>query len=154
MLQLSINFDFRSEYKHLSARERRQFGNFLSVEGLLEIKINDTVYFYEEACPLLEFYLQLEKWLRKPLSKRGDFLYHTLELDEDEPFLAVLHFQGFARLRAIWPEADLYNVFPAPYLHKNLEELRDRLGLAIEQHYQLELRELPLKKADRALNVS
>lgn len=140
MQQLFINFDFRSDFKHLSARERRQFGDFLYVEGLLEIKINGVTYFYEEACPLLEFYLQLEKWLKKPFSKRGDFLYHTLELDEEEPFLAVLHFQDLARLRVIWPEAELYNVFPVGYLHKKLEELRDRLGPAIEQHYQLKLK--------------
>lgn len=90
MQQLFINFDFISDFKQLSALERRQFGNFLYVEGLLEIKINGITYFYEEACLLLEFYLHLDKWLKKPFSKRGDFLYHTLELDEEEPFLAVL----------------------------------------------------------------
>ncbi|WP_366248453.1 hypothetical protein [Terribacillus aidingensis] len=127
MQQLLINFDFRSDFEHLSNRERRQFGNFLYVEGLLEIKINDRTYFYEEACPLLEFYLQLEKWLKKPFAKRGDFLYNTLELDEEEPFLAVLHFQDFARLNVIWPEADVYNVFPADYVHEKLQELRDCL---------------------------
>lgn len=139
-MKLSINFEFNSDFNHLSSRERRQFANFLLVEGLLEIKIDGIAYFYEEGCPLLELYLQLERWLRKPFSKRGDFLYHTLELDGEEPYLAILHFQDFARLRVIWPETELYNVFHATYLHKKLEELRDRLGPVIEQHYHLKLR--------------
>ncbi|QXE01899.1 hypothetical protein [Terribacillus sp. DMT04] len=139
-MKLHIDFAFNSDFNELPVHERDLYNHFLLVEGLLEIKINDAVYFYEEYCALLAFYLQLEKWLAQPFAKRGDFLYHTLELDEEEPFLAVNHFQDQAQLHVIWPEADLYNVFPADYLHKELEKFCFRLGPAIEQHYQLQLR--------------
>ena len=59
--KITFEYDFVSDRKSISTKDRRNVSTILAVEATLTIKINDELYFETELA-ILEFYKSLWRW--------------------------------------------------------------------------------------------
>lgn len=141
MNTVEFNYLFTTNFAHYTPKERRDSSIALEADATFEIKINNDEYFKEDIA-ILEFYIYLEKWLKKLKRTDIDFKYFTLEVDDDEPLISLLKFNDkSARLKVLWPSQDLYNVFEYDYILSKFRELHEQLGRDLEEHYQIRLKD-------------
>jgi hypothetical protein len=75
-------------------------------------------------------------------SKRAqEFYYYTLEFDEyeDGAILSIIPFGDSARLKSIWAEQELYNVFDLGYLVRAFLTLEKDLKRDMEAYFSIKL---------------
>ncbi|WLR41841.1 hypothetical protein LC087_13455 [Bacillus carboniphilus] len=138
--KIEINYQFTSGASEIPKNRRKDPSIAYMIEGDLIIRINNRLYFKENLA-LLEFYLCLDDWFKniKKKHKIIEFKYYTLEYEEDQPIIELLPFNDKARLKSIWEEEQVYNVFDLHYLVQQMKGLYYELGDAIQQHYQISI---------------
>ncbi|WP_128743513.1 MULTISPECIES: hypothetical protein [Virgibacillus] len=117
----------------------------LDITARFSIFINDDCYFDEEEFPILEFYKYLYEWKEKTnnLNRIQEFHYYSLEYDEydDGAILSLIPFGGDkARLKSIWAQEYLYNVFDASYIKDEFMSLESSLKKDIEEYFNIDLK--------------
>src|SRR5690606_40734589 len=81
-----------------------------------------------------------------------EFHYYTIEYDdyEDGAILSLIPFSNKARVKSIWAEQDLYNVFDLDYIVREFIQLEQNLKRDIENYFGIELKKfikhIPLMK--------
>ncbi|GAF64670.1 hypothetical protein BTS2_1566 [Bacillus sp. TS-2] len=140
-----VIFDYRftSEKDSLHYKMRKDVSSLLNVSTVFKIYINEDLYFEQEEFPILEFYKYLYKWkiaIQKD-KKVYEFHYYSIEHDEYEEgaIISLIPFGDKMRLKSIWAELELYNVFELDYLISELIALETRLKRDLENYFQIEL---------------
>jgi len=140
---ISFEYQFISNKGIISNKLRRDVPSILAVEAMLTIKINDEIYFQAEL-PILEFYKALFKW-KENISKDHvpEFHYYTIEYDdyEDGAIISLLPFSNKARIKSIWAELDIDNVFELNYIVPQVCALEQKLKEDIEEYYGINLKD-------------
>lgn len=141
--QIKMEYQFTSDKDAISDKQRKDVSAILDVSARFKIFINDDLYFDQEEFPILEFYKYLYNW-KKAMnqSKRAqEFHYYTLEFDEyeDGAILSIIPFGASARLKSIWAEQELYNVFDLDYLIRAFLTLEKDLKRDIETFFHIKL---------------
>lgn len=138
-----INFDYNfiSDKKTISNKDKRNIAAILAVEATLTIRINAELYFETEIA-ILEFYKCLWKWTEQvSVDCIPEFHYYTVEYAdyEDGAILSLMPFSNKARLKSIWAEKDLYNIFDLNYIVQEFILLEKNLKRDIEDYFEIEL---------------
>lgn len=139
--KINFEYEFTSERGVISNKQKRDVPSILAVDALLTIKINNALYFEAELA-ILEFYKALFKWKEKIKNDViPEFHYYTIEYDdyEDGAILSLLPFSDKARVKTIWAEAELYNVFGLDYVVSEFCELEQKLRIDIERFFHIRL---------------
>ncbi|MBP2076954.1 hypothetical protein [Oceanobacillus polygoni] len=142
--QVKFHYNFTSDASDISNKQRKDVSSILDITAKLSIYINDDCYFDEEEFPILEFYKYLYKWKERTndLNEVQEFHYYTLEYDEydDGAILSLIPFGGDkARLKSIWSQEDLYNVFDVSYIKDEFMALETALKKDIEEYFEINL---------------
>lgn len=150
---ISFEYQFISNKGIISNKLRRDVPSILAVDAMFTIKINDEIYFQAEL-PILEFYKSLFKW-KENISKDHvpEFHYYTIEYDdyEDGAIISLLPFSNKARVKSIWAELDIYNVFELNYIVPQVCALEQKLKEDIEEYYGINLKDF-MKHIPYSLN--
>lgn len=140
--RISFHYEFISGKGAISNKDRRDVSVILTVEALFTIKINDAIYFEAELA-ILEFYKALFKW-KETLTKENikEFHYYTIEYDEyeDGALISLIPFSNKARIKSIWAQWEVSNVFDLDKAVQEFIALEGRLRKDIEQFYQIDLK--------------
>lgn len=142
--QVKFTYEFTSEKDCISYKKRKEVNSILNVSARFIILINNEVYFDQEEFPILEFYKYLYNWVNanKKYNIIQEFHYYSLEFDEyDEGAIVSLipFHKNMARLKSIWAEQELYNVFDLHYIVNELTALEKRLKRDIEEYFDIRL---------------
>ncbi|RCW76900.1 hypothetical protein [Saliterribacillus persicus] len=140
----NINFEyiFASDKGIISNKNKKDVPTILAVEATLTIKINNELYFEAELA-ILEFYKSLYKWKEKNTKdKIPEFHYYTIEYDdyEDGAILSLIPFSNRARLKSIWAESEINDVFDLNYIADQFLALEKKLRNDIEEYYDIKLK--------------
>ncbi|KRG13034.1 hypothetical protein ACA30_17195 [Virgibacillus soli] len=142
--QINFNYEFTSGKDCISYKKRGDVNSILNVSARFTIKINNKIYFDQEEFPILEFYKYLYNWVNanKKYNITQEFHYYTLEYDEyDEgAIISLIPFGGnMARVKSIWAEQELYNVFNLEYIVNEFTNLERNLKRDIEEYFDIRL---------------
>ncbi|MBP3950258.1 hypothetical protein [Bacillus suaedae] len=139
--KISFDWKFVSDQKSISNRDRRDVPTILAVDALFTIEINNEIYFQAELA-ILEFYKSLYRW-KEGMTKDEipEFHYYTIEYDDYEAgaILSMIPFSDKARVKTIWAEIDIYNVFELNYIVKEFLALEATLRKDIEEYYEINI---------------
>ncbi|WP_340083881.1 hypothetical protein MHB50_13240 [Siminovitchia sp. FSL H7-0308] len=139
--KISFEYEFISNKEIISNKHNKDVPSILAVEAMFTIKINDEIYFQSELA-ILEFYKALFKWKEK-ITKDNipKFQYYTVEYDdyEDGAIISLLPFSDKARVKSIWAESDIYNVFDLNYIVTEFVDLEQKLRKDIEEYFDIKL---------------
>lgn len=77
------------------------------LEGILEIHINNILFFNQSGILLIEFAIFINRWLKRiKKEKLDDFNFETM--DYDEPILTLNYVEkNFYRIFSIWQEIEI-----------------------------------------------
>ncbi|AIM16853.1 MULTISPECIES: hypothetical protein [Neobacillus] len=140
--KITFEYKFVSDKGIISNRDKSDVPTILAVEATLTIKINNELYFETELA-ILEFYKALYKWKEKITEdKIPEFHYYTIEYAdyEDGAILSLIPFSNKARVKSIWAEQDLYNVFELDYIAREFIQLEANLKRDIENYFGINLK--------------
>lgn len=140
--KISFVYNFHGDKNGLSKKDRKDVAKILSVDADFTIKINNELYF-EAPLAIFEFYKSLYKWKEEIRDSHiPEFHYYTIEYDdyEDGAILSLIPFSNMARVKTIWPEQDLYNVFDLNYIVNEFIQLEENLKRDIEEYYGIQLK--------------
>lgn len=136
---------FTCESDCISYKQRKNVNAILHVSSRFSIKINNEVYFDQEEFPILEFYKYLYTWVSAYKSSGivKEFHYYTIEYDEYEEgaILSLFPFSDKARVKSIWAEIDIYNVFDLDYIVNEFVKLEERLKQEIEEFFDIKVKD-------------
>ncbi|PAF14346.1 Uncharacterised protein [Niallia circulans] len=140
--KITLDYTFTSQNGIISNRHKRDVPAILSVEALFIVKINNKLYFEAEIA-ILEFYKALFEW--KNAIKEGftpEFHYYTVEYSdyEEGAILSLVPFSNKARVKTIWAETDVYNVFDKTYVVNEFLKLEESLKNDIEGYFNINLK--------------
>ncbi|AQX56252.1 hypothetical protein [Priestia flexa] len=141
--KISIQYNFVDDNNIISNKDKRDIPTILAVEATLTIKINNELYFETELA-ILEFYKSLYTWKEKITEDNiPEFHYYTVEYDdyEDGAILSLIPFSNKARVKSIWAEQDLYNVFNLEYIVNEFILLERNLKRDIEKYFEIRLKD-------------
>lgn len=139
--KITFEYDFVSDRKSISNKDRRNVSTILAVEATLTIKINDELYFETELA-ILEFYKSLWRWKESiTIDSIPEFHYYTVEYAdyEDGAILSFIPFANKASVKSIWAEQDISTIFD---LHDIVQEfilLEANLKRDIEEYFEIDL---------------
>lgn len=139
--KITIEYTIINERDFISNKDKRNISTILAVEATLTIKINNKLYFETELA-ILEFYKSLWKWKEQiTIDNIPEFHYYTVEYNdyEDGAILSLIPFSNKARVKSIWAEQELYNVFSLDYIIGKFVQLERDLKRAIEEHFEIQL---------------
>lgn len=143
--KITFSNTFTCESDCISYKQRKNVNAILNVTSKFTIKINDEVYFDQEEFPILEFYKYLNKWvsLYKTSGVVKEFHYYTIEYDEYEEgaILSLMPFSNKARVKSIWAEIDIYNVFDLDYIATEFVKLEETLRYSIEEFFDIKVKD-------------
>lgn len=142
--QINFNYKFTSEKDCISYKKRRDVNSILNVSARFTININNEIYFEQEEFPIFEFYKYLYNWVNtnKKYNNIQEFHYYTLEYDEYDggAIISLIPFGGkMARVKSIWAEQELYNVFDLEYIVNEFTILENNLKQDIEEYFDIRL---------------
>ncbi len=139
--KISFDYIFDGDKNSISKKDRKDVNKILCVEATFTIKINAELYF-EAPLAILEFYKYLYKWKERITEERiPEFHYYTIENPEEEgPLISLIPFSNMARVKTIWPEQDLYNVFDLNYIVNEFIQLEENLKRDIEEYYEIKIK--------------
>jgi len=139
----TIDFEMMisGEPDYISNKDNRNVSCLLSVDAILQIQINEALYFEEELA-ILEFYKSLYVW--KGRIKENEVLpfhYYSIEYDnyEDGAILSVIPFSNKARVKSIWAKSNVYNVFDLDYIVNEFLALEKKIKEDIESYFKIDL---------------
>ncbi len=140
--RITFEYQFVSEKGIISNKDKRNVPAILAVDATFTIKINGELYFETELA-ILEFYKTLYEWKKRVTEEHiPEFHYYTIEYAdyEDGAILSLIPFADKARVKSIWAEQDLYNVFDLDYIVKEFLLLEEKLRRGIEEYYGIDLK--------------
>jgi hypothetical protein len=150
--QINFEYIFVSEKGCISNKHRKDVPSILAIDATFTIKIHNELYFETELA-ILEFYKCLYEWKQQITENHvPEFHYYTIEFDdyEDGAILSLIPFANKARVKSIWAEQQLYNVFDLDYTVKVFLRLEENLKRDIEDYYDINLEQfikhIPLMK--------
>ncbi|ASS90696.1 MAG: hypothetical protein C6W58_11880 [Bacillaceae bacterium] len=150
--KITFEYNFVVDNGIISNKDKRDVPTILAVEATLTIKINNELYFETELA-ILEFYKALYEWKNRVTDEHiPEFHYYTIEYDdyEDGAILSLIPFSNKARVKSIWAEQNLYNVFDLDYIVREFIQLEQNLKRDIENYFGIELKKfikhIPLMK--------
>ncbi|WAA11681.1 hypothetical protein [Fervidibacillus halotolerans] len=150
--KITFEYNFVVDNGIISNKDKRDVPTILAVEATLTIKINNELYFETELA-ILEFYKALYEWKNRVTDEHTpEFHYYTIEYDdyEDGAILSLIPFSNKARVKSIWAEQDLYNIFDLDYIVREFIQLEQNLKRDIENYFGIELKkfikQIPLVK--------
>lgn len=108
------------------------------MDGLFQILINDILYFEEEIA-ILEFFMNIDRWIENSKNTITDFNYSSIEYEEKDPLISVLIQENDAYLEVLWKEQALDNKFNLEYLFQEFISLRNRLKIDLENYYNIDV---------------
>lgn len=141
--EINFEYNFVVDKRIISQKHKRDVPTILAVDATFTIKINNELYFETELA-ILEFYKSLHGW-KKEITKDNipQFHYYTIEYAdyEDGAILSLIPFSNKARVKSIWAEQDLYNVFDLDYIVKEFTLLEENLKRDIEGYFEIKLKD-------------
>ncbi|KYG28219.1 hypothetical protein [Alkalihalobacillus trypoxylicola] len=140
--KITFDYQFISDRGMISDKKRRDVPTILAVDATFTIRINNELYF-EADLAILEFYKAIYRWKEKITEKNiPEFHYYTIEYDdyEDGAILSFIPFSNMARVKSIWAEQELYNVFDLDYIVEEFIQLENHLRDDIESYYDIHLK--------------
>jgi hypothetical protein len=150
--KITFEYNFVVDNGIISNKDKRDVPTILAVEATLTIKINNELYFETELA-ILEFYKALYEWKNRVTDEHiPEFHYYTIEYNdyEDGAILSLIPFSNKARVKSIWAEQNLYNVFDLDYIVREFIQLEQNLKRDIENYFGIELKKfikhIPLMK--------
>lgn len=141
--KISFEYNFVNDKGTISNKHKRDVSTILSVDATFTIKINNELYFETELA-ILEFYKSLYSWKKEITTDNiPEFHYYTIEYAdyEDGAILSLIPFSNKARVKSIWAEQDLYNVFDLDYIVKEFTILEENLKRDIEEYFEIKLKD-------------
>jgi len=129
------------EPDYISNKDNRNVSCLLSVGAILQIQINEALYFEEELA-ILEFYKSLYEWkVRIKENEVPPLHYYSIEYDnyEDGAILSLIPFSTKARVKSIWAKSSVYNVFDLDYIVNEFLSLEKKLKEDIESYFKIDL---------------
>lgn len=152
--KILFDYIFHGDKNMISNKDRKDVSKILSVDADFMIKINNESYF-EAPIAIFEFYKSLYNWKEQIRDNHvPEFHYYTIEYDdyEDGAIVSLIPFSNMARVKTIWPEQDLYNVFELHYIVNEFIRLEENLKRDIEEYYGIQLKHflkhIPLIRLD------
>lgn len=140
--KINFEYNFVVDKGIISNKHNRDVPSILAVDATFTIKINNELYFETELA-ILEFYASLYSW-KEQITKDHipEFHYYTIEYAEyeDGAILSLIPFSNKARVKSIWAEQDLYNVFDLEYIVKEFILLEENLKRDIEGYFGIKLK--------------
>lgn len=140
--KIRFEYEFLSNKGAITNKLRRDVPSILAVEAMFRIKINDEIYFQSELA-ILEFYKSLYRWKEKMTKDHiPEFHYYTIEYDdyEEGAIISLLPFANKARVKSIWAESDIYNVFDLNDIVAEFGALEEKLREDIEDYFEIKLK--------------
>ncbi|MGP4066380.1 DUF7878 domain-containing protein [Oceanobacillus sp. M65] len=103
--QINISFKLTSDISNIDYKKKKDYSNVYNIQGMLNIRINNELFFSEEIA-LLEFYIQVKKWFRNKLD--GSFYYNTIEVeDEDNPLIKFVASDNKYFISSPWGQSQI-----------------------------------------------
>ena len=141
--EISFEYNFVVDKEIISQKHKRDVPTILAVDATFTITINNELYFETELA-ILEFYNALYRW-KKTITRNHvpEFHYYSIEYDdyEDGAILSLIPFSNKARVKSIWAEQDLYNVFELGYIVEEFTLLEQKLKRDIEEYFEIKLKD-------------
>jgi len=141
--EIKFEYNFVGDKGIISKKHKRNVPAILAVDATFTIKINNELYFETELA-ILEFYKALYSWKEEITGNHvTEFHYYTIEYAEyeDGAILSLIPFSNMARVKSIWAEQDLYNVFDLDYIVKEFILLEEKLKRDIEAYFEIRLKD-------------
>ncbi|KJR44865.1 hypothetical protein UF75_4759 [Desulfosporosinus sp. I2] len=110
------------------------------VEGLLEIRLNDMMFFQEDYILLLEFGIFLTNWISKV--KRGiyeDFKYETMDYSESPLLVFQRQESSYWKIHSDWQKIRVEEEFSLEELLKGTEAFVSELNEQLEKIYKISM---------------
>ena len=142
MSEIHFDYHFVVDRGIISNKHNKDVPAILAVDATLSIKINGELYFETELA-ILEFYAALHSWKEEITEVQiPEFHYYTMEYAdyEDGAILSLIPFSNKARVKSIWAEQDLYNVFDLDYIVKEFVQLEENLRRYIGDYFGIRLK--------------
>lgn len=142
-IKIIFEYDFVNEPAYISNKNKRNVPLILGVEAIFRIKMNDELYFEEELA-ILEFYKSLFRWKEKVKENEvPEFHYYSVEYADydDGSIISLIPFSDKARVKSIWGESNIYNVFDLTYIVNEFLVLEQKMREDIERHFNIELKQ-------------
>ncbi|OCA82598.1 hypothetical protein F7984_02425 [Pradoshia sp. D12] len=142
--KIKFEYNFVVDKEMISKKHKRDVPAILAVDATFTIKINNELYFETELA-ILEFYKALYRW-KEEITKKNptpEFHYYTIEYADYEngAILSLIPFSNKARVKSIWAEQDLYNVFDLDYIVMEFILLEEILKRDIEDYFDIRLKD-------------
>lgn len=141
--KIRFEYEYISEADCISYKNKKNVPLILGVEAIFRIKINEELYF-EAELPILEFYKSLFKWKEKNKENEiPEFHYYSIEYaDYDEgSIISLIPFSNKARVKSIWGNCNIYNVFDLIYIVNEFLVLEQKMKEDIERYFNIKLKD-------------
>lgn len=140
--KITFEYNFVVDKGIISNKDKSDISTILAIDATFRIKINNELYFETELA-ILEFYKALYKWKERITEDYiPEFHYYTIEYAdyEEGAILSLIPFSSKARVKSIWAEQDLYNIFDLDYIAREFSKLEQNLKQDIEDYFGIKLK--------------
>lgn len=140
--KITFEYNFVVDKGIISNKDKSDISTILAIDATFRIKINNELYFETELA-ILEFYKALYKWKERITEDYiPEFHYYTIEYAdyEEGAILSLIPFSNKARVKSIWAEQDLYNIFDLDYIAREFSKLEQNLKQDIEDYFGIKLK--------------
>ncbi|WP_033826804.1 DUF7878 domain-containing protein [Bacillus andreraoultii] len=140
--KITFEYNFVVDKGIISNKDKSDISTILAIDATFRININNELYFETELA-ILEFYKALYKWKERITEDYiPEFHYYTIEYAdyEEGAILSLIPFSNKARVKSIWAEQDLYNIFDLDYIAREFSKLEQNLKQDIEDYFGIKLK--------------
>lgn len=143
--KVAINFHFSFDLDKEIEKElisTRNFKLLADIEGDMEIVINNRTFFSEKYLLLLEFGIEVNKWLVRVKSNEVvDFSYETMSFNEGPILEFTQTSEGNWRIFSQWQEFDCTQNIPQNVLIDSVEKFLTELEAQLINLYTLRIKD-------------
>lgn len=133
--QINISFKLTSDISNIDYKKKKDYSNVYNIQGMLNIRINNELFFSEEIA-LLEFYIQVKKWFRSKLD--GSFYYNTIEVeDDDNPLIKFVASSNKYFISSPWGESQIIATARADSLIESIKLFTECFEVELYSKYKL-----------------
>lgn len=107
------------------------------VEGSLQIKINNNIFFDSEGILLVELARYIHQWLLET-NNFQDFIYETM--DYEEPIIKFIHLgNDLYKAESIWQKQEIKDLITKPELIECLSKYIENLRVTLKSEHGIRL---------------
>lgn len=133
--QINISFKLTSDISNIDYKKKKDYSNVYNIQGMLDIRINNELFFSEEIA-LLEFYIQVKKWFRNKLD--GSFYYNTIEVeDDDNPLIKFVASDNKYFISSPWGKSQIIVTSSADSLIESIKLFTESFEGELYSKYKL-----------------